>query len=220
MPVSILLPAAIRPDPEQARSWVERELSRPEYQRSLRERFLAWLDHLLSSLSTVSLNASPLSTAVVVLLVVGLLVLVLVVAARLRREPGAPRTDGGVLSDRGTSPDEHRASAIAALEAGDVDLALVEAFRTVASRALRRGLLDDRPGLTADELAVDLGPAFPAHADALTRAAMLFDLVFYGDQPADPADARAVLDLDEALRAARPAQRSSSEPQPTAAAPR
>ena len=221
MPLSHLPPvAAVRPDPEQARSWVERELSRPEYQRSLRERFLSWLDDLWSSLTHVTVQASPWSTAVVVVLVVGLLALGLVIATRLRREPAGSRLDGGVLTDRETSPDQHRAAALAALETGDAALALVEAFRALASRALLRGLLDDRPGLTADELAVDLGPVFPDRADALTRAAMLFDLVFYGDQPADPADARSVLDLDDALRTARPAHRSSAERQPTAAVPR
>ena len=66
-----------------------------------------------------------------------------------------------MLADRQTTPDEHRAAAVAALEAGDHDAALVDAFRAVASRALRRGLVDDRPGLTAHELAADLGPTFP-----------------------------------------------------------
>jgi hypothetical protein len=153
--------------------------------------------------------------------VVGLLVLVLVVATRLRREPGARRADDGALGDRETSPDEHRAAAVAALDAGDPGRALVSAFRALTARSLRRGLLDDRPGLTAHELAVDLGPVFPDGADALMRAAMLFDLVFYGDQPADPADARSVLDLDDALRAARPAAHgSSADRQPGAAVPR
>lgn len=222
MPVSFLLPplVAVRPDPDQARSWVERELSRPEYQRSLRERFLTWLGDLWDSLTNVTVHASPWSTAAVVVLVVGMVTLVLVVGGRLRREPSASRADGGVLPDRQSSPDEHRAAALAALEAGDPELALVEAFRAVASRALRRGLLDDRPGLTADELAVDLGPVFPALAGSLTRAATLFDLVFYGDQPAGPLDARSVLDLDDALGAARPAPRASSDRHPSPAVPR
>ena len=58
---------------------------------------------------------------------------------------------------------------------------------------------------------MDLGPAFPEHAEALGRAATLFDLVFYGDQPAAAADARSVLDLDDVLRTARPAQRPPSD---------
>ena len=211
MRLPLLPPVAVRPDPDQARSWVERELSRPEYQRSLRERFLAWLEDVWNSLTHASVQASPVSTAIVVVLVVGLIALVLVVAVRLRREPGGRRPPDGLLADRQTTPDERRASALAALEAGDYDAALVDAFRAVASRALRRGLVDDRPGLTAHELAVDLGPAFPEHAEALGRAAMLFDLVFYGDQPATAADARSVLDLDDALRTARPAQRPPSD---------
>ena len=41
---------------------------------------------------------------------------------------------------------------------------------------------------------------------------MLFDLVFYGDQPASADDARSVLDLDDALRTARPARRDTTAP--------
>ena len=74
--------------------------------------------------------------------------------------------------------------------------------------------------LVAHELAADLSAAFPDHADALTRAAVLFDVVFYGEQGADPTDVRTVLDLDEALRTARPAGRASSPDQAAAAVPR
>ena len=73
-----------------------------------------------------------------------------------------------------------------------------------ASRSLRRGLVEARPGLTAHELAADLSSAFPQQADPLGRSAVLFDLVFYGEQDAEPGDVRSVLDLDESLRTARP----------------
>ena len=50
--------ATLRPDPDQARSWVERELSRPEYQQDPFTRFLGWLHHLWLQLQRSALDAS------------------------------------------------------------------------------------------------------------------------------------------------------------------
>ncbi len=84
----------------------------------------------------------------------------------------------------------------------------MEAFRALASRSLRRGLVDERPALTAHELAADLTAAFPDRAGDLVDAAALFDRVFYGHQRATAEAATAVLALDDALRTARPASRT------------
>ncbi len=219
-PVLAVVLAAVRPDPGQARSWVERELSRPEYRRSLTERLLSWVGDLWRRLTDAALGASSPSTAVWVGVLAVLVVLAVVAAARLRREPPATRAPGELLSAQDSSPDEHRARATAALAAEAYDEALVEAFRALASRSLRRGLVDARPGLTAHELALDLAAAFPDRAEDLARAAALFDVVFYGDQPAGAADARSVLDLDDALRVARPASGSGSDGPAALAVPR
>ena len=214
------VPDVLRPDPGQARSWVERELSEAAYHRPLLERLASWLRGLWESLTRSALDASPLSTGVAVLVLVVVVALVIVVAARLRRDPSLPRSATSVLGAVDTSPEEHRAAAEAALAAGRPDTALVEAFRALASRALRRGLVEPRPGLTADELADDLSPAFPAHADDLARAARLFDLVFYGEQAVDADGARSVLALDAALRDARPRVSGDADALPGAAVPR
>lgn len=206
--VAAVTAAAVRPDPERARSWVERELSRPEYHRSLTDRFLSWLADLWEGLSRSTLDASPLSAGVIVLVLVVLLVLVGVAVGRVRREPARTRHVHGPLTVPEVSADQHRAAARAALDAGEHEEALVEAFRAVASRALHRGLLEPRPGLTAHELATDLGPVYPEQAPDLAAAAALFDEVFYGHRPATAAHARSVLDLDDTLRDARPARRT------------
>jgi hypothetical protein len=221
MPVLLApVPAALRPDPGQARSWVERELSRAEYHRPLLERFVSWLRGLWESLTRSALDASPLSAGVAVLVAVVVLALVVVVAARLRRDPAVPGRAPSLLGVADASPEEHRAAAEAALAAGRPDTALVEAFRAVASRALGRGLVDARPGLTAHELADDLSPAFPAHAADLARSAGLFDRVFYGEQPVEAGAARSVLALDAALRDARPELHAEAGDRPGAAVPR
>ncbi len=210
----------LRPDPGPARSWVERELSRPEYHRSLLEQLFGWLRELWQRLQATALDATPLSTAAAVAVLVVLVVVVTLLVSRVRREPLRRHGAAEVLLPGSTSPDEHRAQAEAALAAGAVDRAIVEAFRALALRAVRRGVLEERPGLTAHELAADLGPVFPDHAERLRRSAVLFDLVFYGEQPAAAEDARGVLDLDDALRTARPARGSTGTSPPTAAVPR
>jgi hypothetical protein len=210
--VAAVTAAAVRPDPGQARAWLERELGRPEYDRNLSERFLSWLGELWAALSQAALGATPLSTGTAVLGLVVLVTLVLVLAGRVRREPAPVSRDGNLLVAAEVSADQHRAAARAALDAGDPETAIVEAFRAVASTALDRGLLEPRPGLTAHELSGDLGPVFPQQQDALAEAAVLFDVVFYGHQPATAADARSVLDLDDALSVARPTRRAASGP--------
>ncbi len=220
LPSTVAVRGSVRPDPDQARAWLERELARPEYRRGLLERFASWLADLWDRLTGVTVGSSALSTATAIVLLVLLLVLLGVVATRLRREP-APRRDGAVLlGAAATSPDEHRARAEAALREGHFDDALVEAFRALASRSLRRGLVDERPALTAHELAADLTVAFPDRAPHLAGAADLFDRVFYGHQRATADDATGVLALDEALRTARPASHTPSGPGPVTAVPR
>ncbi|MEO5709779.1 MAG: DUF4129 domain-containing protein [Nocardioidaceae bacterium] len=221
LPTLVTALAALRPDPGQARSWVEREMSRPEYQRSLVERFLSWLGDLWDGLTSAASGASPLSAGVAVALLVVVVALLATVAGRIRRERApAPARGGDVLVAREVSPEDHRAAAERARADGRFAEALVEAFRALASRSLRRGLVEPRPGLTAHELAADLSPAFPAHADALRLSAALFDLVFYGEQDAAAADVDSVLGLDEELRTARPGARATAGVPPAPGAPR
>lgn len=202
-PVGLVV-AALRPEPDEARTWVERELSRPEYQVSLLDRFTSWLNDLWQLLQANALGASSLSTGAAVVLFALLLAAVLLVAGRLRREPGGVATPDAGLGTGRTSPEEHRAAAEAALAAGDHDRVIVEAFRAVAARAVDRGVLDERVGRTAGELATELAPAYDDHAADLRAASNAFDRVFYGHVAATETDARAVLELEDALRNARP----------------
>ena len=213
-----VVPAALHPDPGTAREWVEQELSRPEYHQSLLERFYGWLVEEWYRLQAAALGASPWSTAAAVVVLTLLVVVVVLVASRVRREPLRPIDGQSRLVGELVSADEHRRTAEAALASGRHDESLGEAVRAIAARAVQRGVLDERPGLTADELTAGLAPFFPDHASALAQASTKFDLVFYGDVPATAEDARAVLDLDEALRVARPVR--SATPLQVGALPR
>ena len=212
--------ASIRPDPGPARTWVERELSRREYHQSPVEQFFGWLQELWERLQASALDASPLSTGAAVLALAVLAVLVGLLVSRARREPGRQVPRGGILGPGMVSAERHRDAALTALAGGSFGEAVVEAFRAVAARSVERGLLQERPGLTAHELAEALGPVFPVHAPALRAAATRFDLVFYGSEGAVEADARAVLDLDEQLRRARPTTRAQRSDDLAAAVPR
>jgi hypothetical protein len=212
---------AVRPDPGQGRSWVEQELSRPEYHVGLVDRFQAWLGELWDRLTGAALAAGPVPSALLLLGLTLLVVAVLLVLSRVRREPGAgPDADRASLGTSTATPDEHRRAAEEARDRGAFDLAVVEAYRALAGRALQRGLLDARPGLTAHELASELRPRFPDHGDHLEGSADLFDVVFYGSVPATAEDAGSVLDLEAELREARPARSAGAEQAPAPAVPR
>jgi Domain of unknown function (DUF4129) len=203
-PALLLAAGAIRPDPDTARSWVQRELSRREYHVSLLQRLSSWLEDLWRSLQASALHASPLSTAAAVVVAVVLVVLLVLVAGRVRREPARTPRPEADLGTGGVTARAHREAAETAAAAGDHGTAVVEAFRALAARAVEQGVLVERPGRTAHELAVDLGPVHPTHAEELERCSGLFDLVLYGGQPADRSDAEALLALDDALRASGP----------------
>jgi hypothetical protein len=222
--LSMVAGRSLRPDPGTARSWLERELSAPEYHRSLGDRFLGWLNDLWERLQASALDASPLSTGAAVLVLAALTVLAVTVASRVRREPVVRLGSGAPLGGGTVSPQEHRMAAEAAMAAGDTEAAVVEAFRAVAARAVQRGLLEERRGRTARELAAELAPFLPALAGQLGRSSALFDLVFYGDGSAagsvEPSTAQAVLDLDDALRVARPGRALSETSDRPEAVPR
>jgi hypothetical protein len=144
----------------------------------------------------------------VFLVVIALVALVVVGLVRGFRPEGRVRPGRrggrGVLEGDDRSAAEHRADAGAALAAGQWNAAVVAGFRAIARAAIERTVLDDSPGRTADEVADQLGPAFPAHRADLRQASRAFDDVFYGDLTLDEAAARQVVATDSAVAAARP----------------
>jgi hypothetical protein len=163
-------------------------------------------------------GALPTWTTWMILALVLLAVLaVLAFAARDRWRTGAlhaPADRGPVLEGPRRPAADHRSAARAALAAGDHDAALLEGYRALAVAALERTLLDDRPGRTAHEVALDLAPVFPDQAADLRSAADLFDGVRYGARPAGEQEARQVLGLEERLLA-RPPRLPGTEAAPS-----
>ena len=77
-----------------------------------------------------------------------------------------------------------------------------ERLRALARGLTERGVLDERPGRTADELARELAALLPGQAGLFATAAHIFDDIWYGGRAAGEADYAAVTAADQA--AARP----------------
>lgn len=206
----ILLPngVPVDPDRELARRWLTEELERPGYQlqESWTSRALGWI---MRQLPDVQLPGTLPGWASVMLLVLVLVAVAAVLAFasrdRWRKQRLSPvRAPGSVLEEVGLSARAYLDRAQAALTSGDHDRALIDGYRAIAAGAVERTLLDDRPGRTAHEVALGLGPSFPGEQVALAEAGTSFDAVRYGDHRAQAHSAQSVLDLEARLRGTKP----------------
>lgn len=193
-------------DRDAAREAARRELSRTPYrdaQPPWAYRVLkAVLDRVSEALDRASATV-PGGPAGLVLLVLLLGALVAVVLVRLR--PSASRSSTAELFGSGAvlTAAAHRARAEAAAAEGRWSDAVRERLRAVARELETRGVLDPRPGRTADELAREAGTAVPALAGLLTHGTRVFDDVWYGGRVADHASYAVLVQLDEQVTAAR-----------------
>lgn len=215
--------APLDPDRDEARRLLQAELDDGGYQlqESLVGRLLRWLGEHLPAPHLTGPLPGWLSWAVlsVVLLAVAA---VLLYATRDRWRVGrltARTAPGPVLDGPRRAASDHRAAARRALAEGDHGTAVLEAYRAITAGAVERTLLDDRPGLTAHEVAAELSHPFVTAAPELARAAADFDAVRYGHRPVTPERARAVLDLDERLAGTRPELPTDPAPGPRLAVP-
>lgn len=191
------------PDRDEARRLLQHELDTGTYQlqESLVSRVWRWFTDLLPDLTGLGPLPGWVTWALLAAVVVAVLA-VLAFATRDRWRTG--RLDqtfvpGAVLEGTRRSAADHRAAARSALGSGDHGTAVVEAYRALATAAIERTLLEDRPGSTAHEVALGLAPVFPAEAGPLAAAADSFDAVRYGSRAATRDQAQQVLDLDARL---------------------
>lgn len=203
----LLLARGLDPSPGPARSLLREELAKAQYSDggTLVDRLLEWVqrhwNQLNDSAERSSALLSPLTTAVLGVLVIGLLAYVL---PRVRRERRAGRGGGPVLEDLRTSAQAYRERAASALRHGRHGVAVVEAFRAIARGMTDRTVLSGEAGQTAHEIGQQLAAAFPSYAVRLGAAADLFDAVRYGRATVTRQQAEAVIQLDTELARARP----------------
>jgi hypothetical protein len=197
------------PGRDGARDAAQHELSRRQYREAQppwTERLITWLwDKLNELLARASDNVPGGGLGLLVLvLLVGLLIAVVVV--RLR--PSTRRTQPPLLFGGGAelSAAGHRELAERAAARGDYAEAVRERLRAVVRELEGRGVVEPRPGRTADEVAVEAGRVVPSLAQPLQDGARLFDEVWYGGRSADSSTYAVLVALDERVREARVVQ--------------
>jgi hypothetical protein len=192
---------------DEARTAARRELSKQEYQRDqpgLAERALRWVWDQINELLDRAANTAPFGWAG--LAVIAAVIVVAVIALRLRLGPMAGRAKAAqvLFSGRPMTAAEHRAAAAAHESAGEWAQAIRERLRAVIRGLEERGLLDPRPGRTADESATEAGAVVPGCATELRAGAQTFDDIWYGGRPATEEAARSLRALDQQVAAAQP----------------
>lgn len=208
------VPAAWAPQPEDARERVARELSRPEYQESLLERFVGWVGGLLDALQEASTEAGGPGLAVAVLVIVGLVVLLAVALSRLRTSPEVAATDVPLFTEPRSTAADHRARAAEALRRGDWETTVVESTRALAAGLFERALVPETAGITVHELGEQAAALFRDHGPRIAELASLFDATRYGDRTTDEEHARTAVALEADLAAATPRAGRATGPVP------
>ena len=174
--------APATPGAQEAREAAEAELAKPAYHPvpNLLGRLWRWLVEHLDPTTAIP-GIPPLLSGLIVLLVLVTCVVLLVVLLRRFKLVGRSRRDAGRLFDDERDARALARAADAAAERGDWDAAVVERFRAIIRSLDERGLIEDYPGMTAHEAAALASSALGALGGELTRAAVLFDAVRYGE---------------------------------------
>ena len=182
------------------------EAAKAELRHAIYRNEKSWLDRLASRISSWfggrtkdalhAVDSKP-NWLVVVLV---LLALVALVALILWRGGLAQRNfaRAEVLDfDRSMTAREHRAKAEVLAAEGAWRDAVRERLRAIVRELEERGLLDERPGRTANEIAAEAGAALPTVATDLGVATRSFADVWYGDREATAATDAAMRDVDD-----------------------
>lgn len=198
------------PDGDEARRWVEEELSNPRYA----DAKPTWFDlvardigRFLADLFSSGNGAGvgPSALIIVTVIIAAALIAALIVWGRPRSSRAVRRPHGDLL---GASDDRSaaqlRADADRAARDGDWDSATIFRYRAIARSLLERDLIDPAPGATAQSIAREASMVFADEAGAMRQAAIAFDDVRYLGHSATPESYRDLVDTDDRIRARRP----------------
>lgn len=205
--LAVQIAAAVPVDRDEARRAAERELSKGVYHQNepgpidrAVDKVVEWVGRLLDRIAGATPGGS-LGLLVLLALVVLVAAVVIWRTGPVRR--GA-RTGASLIELSGTlDAAEHRRRADEHAAAGRYAEAVRERMRAIVRELEMRGVLEPRPGRTADEVAREAGISVPAVSGELSSAAGVFDEVWYGGRPAT-AQADAVLRrADDRIQAAQ-----------------
>lgn len=196
--------APLSPDADDAREWLERELSDPAYaaaEPTPFDRFAKAVGDVLASLFSPELPTALGPTAAIVASIVAaaVIVMALLVWGRPRRRARAAEPGPLFGSGEARTADDLRSLARAAAAQERWDDAIVLRFRAIARSLAERVVVDAAPGATAQSFAREAARAFPSARDGLAAAARAFDDVRYLRRPGSAALYAELSDLDESL---------------------
>ncbi|MCX6501878.1 MAG: DUF4129 domain-containing protein [Microbacterium sp.] len=195
----------LTPDADQARRWVEQELSDPAYAQAEPtpvDRIARAIGEAIGRLFQGGSGDGWGSTLAIVAVVV--LVAVIVVALLVWGRPRLPHryAEGpDTLFGATEGPDAAalRRDAEAHADAGRWEAAIADRMRALARSLADRGAVETPPGATVHGFARRAGEVFPVAAVRLEEAASAFDDVRYLRRPGTAAAYRLVRTLDEDL---------------------
>jgi len=191
------------PDPvtrDGAQAAARAELAKRAYHKndpSLVDRGIEWLLKKLLKLIDASTRHAPghaVGLLLIVVVVAAVVVLIFVRVGVLRRTANA--ADQAIFGIGETTADDHRRAAAQFAADGLWAEAIRERLRAIARELEHRGVLDPRPGRTADELSRETAQQLPALADDLRIATSTFDEVWYGGRAATASDEELLRRLD------------------------
>jgi hypothetical protein len=191
-----------------AASEAAHELSKKVYrdeQPSLLTRAVDWVwDHVREFLDRAS-DAAPGGRIGLLLLVVAVAVVVGVLIWRFGAPGRSARVRPGadaVTPTRTAVEHERQADAYAAEERWAE--AIRERLRGLVANLVDRGLVDNRPGRTASEVASVAGRALPSAAEDLAAAVQIFADVWYGGREASAEQDERMREAASRVAAAHP----------------
>jgi hypothetical protein len=193
-------------DRDAARDAAAHELSKGIYHRddpSLVQRIFNAVIDWLNARFDQAANApgGPLGVLALVLVVFLVAALILWRTGPLRRASARPGPDlelSGPLA-----AEEHRRRANGYAAERRYAEAVRERMRAIVRELEARGVLEPRPGRTADEVAREAGVLVPGIAGDLRGAAQVFDEVWYGGRVATAGADAAMRQADQRLQSAR-----------------
>ena len=191
------------------------ELARRPYQQAQPPwwlRLLRWVLHELARVWTVAAEHTGGTAGLAALILLVLLLLGLVAWRVGPRSRSVRRQDALLGSASEATAAQHRDNARRHADRQEWAEAVREQLRAISRDLEERALVDRRPGRTAYELAVEGGRALPATAPLLREAADRFVAVWYGRAEATAEDHRRLVEIDRAVRAARPARTPQAVP--------
>jgi hypothetical protein len=191
---------------DEARRAAERELSKGIYHQNepgpitrAFDAVIDWISRFLDGLAG-AVSGGSLGPLVLLAIVLVIAAVVLWRTGPVRR--GARTHPLHLELSGGLSAAQHRRLADEHAASGRFAEAVRERMRAIVRELEARGVLDPRPGRTADEVAREAGAAVPTLAGDLRAAAETFGEVWYGGRPATPQSDALMRQADDRVRRA------------------